>query len=504
VGGVLVGGFLTAAAAGVVLTGFVFLGSSADPRKGQDLTAEVERHRKQLGEARQKAEVDAALIAQLRKTLAESTPAARDDQAAVVQLREKLKNAANELLQAKAALDAANQQLAEARQKANNAEAALEPAGSKKDDKAALETLTKRLAEAERKAADDKTALDAISARLSEAENKAKSAATTAEALRKRLKALGAKAESYKFIDAHALAAPPEVEQSVATLAEYLGAGAIDDKEKARAIFRWIADRIVYDTESFFAGKASETSVEGVLKERKCTCEGYVSMFIGLSNRVGLKAVRVFGYCKSQYGPGTKVTEPKHVWNAVWFEERWWLIDPTLGAGKIRGKSYHKQLTEFCFLTPPEKLIFWNFPKDVKWQLLDSPATFQQFEQWPEVYPGLWDLGVSTDAVRTQLNDNPRGGIVVALDPESPPQKTTMLQGPLERLLVSGKQYTFSFKSDDYVEMMAKQEGQRAFLFTKSGNGFQLTLQAQKGQLFIGGMLPKTTTGFGILEYEVE
>jgi hypothetical protein len=45
---------------------------------------------------------------------------------------------------------------------------------------------------------------------------------------------------AFAAIDAHALNAPANVEKSVETLAKYLTAPAKNNKEKARAIFRWI------------------------------------------------------------------------------------------------------------------------------------------------------------------------------------------------------------------------------------------------------------------------
>ena len=65
---------------------------------------------------------------------------------------------------------------------------------------------------------------------------------------------------TYAALDEHALKAPPEAEKSVEALARYLVEPAKNDREKARVIFRWITDRIRYDTESFFKGKVTDGS----------------------------------------------------------------------------------------------------------------------------------------------------------------------------------------------------------------------------------------------------
>ncbi|MCS7045368.1 MAG: transglutaminase-like domain-containing protein, partial [Gemmataceae bacterium] len=58
-------------------------------------------------------------------------------------------------------------------------------------------------------------------------------------------------AKPYKAIDQHALKAPPEAEASLDSLAEYLAKPCKTDRDKARAIYRWITDRIAYDVERF-------------------------------------------------------------------------------------------------------------------------------------------------------------------------------------------------------------------------------------------------------------
>ncbi|HPS92175.1 MAG TPA: hypothetical protein PKV33_08465, partial [Methanothrix sp.] len=49
---------------------------------------------------------------------------------------------------------------------------------------------------------------------------------------------------SYEKIDLHALNAPTSAEATIGSLATYLIEPAKNDREKARAIFRWIAENI--------------------------------------------------------------------------------------------------------------------------------------------------------------------------------------------------------------------------------------------------------------------
>jgi hypothetical protein len=310
-------------------------------------------------------------------------------------------------------------------------------------------------------------------------------------------------AKPYEAIDQHALKATPDDESSVASLAAYLTVPCKTDKEKARAIFRWIADRVRYDADAFFAGKPSDTVPEAVLKSRKAVCTGYANLFASLSAAMALKAAQVPGYAKgSGYVPGQKFTQANHAWMAVHFDDKWWLIDPTWGAGSLNGKDFVKRFSEFYFRADPEKLIFTHFPKDAKWQLLDPPITMAQFEREPKVDFGLWQLGLTVAAVRAEMAKPGFNGLVKVYDGTYVP-KTKLVAMPISKSLKAGEKYAFEFKSDDYAEIVVLMASKQ-YAFKKSGDDFQLTLQVQKGNVFIGGR-PKTAKQFtAMFEYVVE
>ncbi|MGE5622152.1 MAG: transglutaminase domain-containing protein, partial [Bacillota bacterium] len=89
-------------------------------------------------------------------------------------------------------------------------------------------------------------------------------------------------AERLAQIDAHALAAPPEAETAPGKLARYLAQPARNDAEKARAIFRWIADRIHYDVNAYFGEKLEKIDADQVLAQRGAACDGYATLFEAL------------------------------------------------------------------------------------------------------------------------------------------------------------------------------------------------------------------------------
>ncbi len=198
-------------------------------------------------------------------------------------------------------------------------------------------------------------------------------------------------------VDAHALAAPASVEGSVKSLAAYLIEPAANDREKARAIFRWICENIDYNVDVFFSGKAGSTNSTDVLKSRKSVCYGYSDLFLALAEEAGLEARRIKGYGKGYgYLPGTNFTGPSnHAWNAVRINGSWYLVDSTWGAGYVSGDGkYVRHFEEHFFMTPPAQFIFNHFPEEEQWQLLDEPLSKAEFEGLVYLEPDFFGLGL--------------------------------------------------------------------------------------------------------------
>ncbi len=202
--------------------------------------------------------------------------------------------------------------------------------------------------------------------------------------------------------DLHALAAPPEAERSVEFLARYLageGSPARTEREKARALFRWVTDRVAYGPATVGGGSPAE-----VLSRREAVCFGYAGLFEALCAAAGLKCVVVEGFGKGRtYTVGDPTAgPPNHAWNAVWAENRWNLVDCTWGAGRTEeGGRFVRRFDPFYFFTPPELFAQDHFPVDPRWQLLDPPLSREAFEALPHVQSTFYALGLSWDGERT-------------------------------------------------------------------------------------------------------
>lgn len=201
----------------------------------------------------------------------------------------------------------------------------------------------------------------------------------------------------FELIDKHALNTPKSVEQSLEKLAAYLIAPAKNDREKVRAIYRWITNNIAYDDDSLFKGIITENSAETVLQTHRAICDGYAGLFKELAQFADLEVEVISGYSKGYSYVIDNADTINHAWNAVKIEGQWQLLDATWGAGYLddKQKRFVRQFQDHYFLTPPEQFIYDHFPKHAKWQLLKSPLLKYQYEQLVYLRPAFFKTGLA-------------------------------------------------------------------------------------------------------------
>ncbi|BCW97874.1 MAG: hypothetical protein KatS3mg024_0701 [Armatimonadota bacterium] len=192
--------------------------------------------------------------------------------------------------------------------------------------------------------------------------------------------------DRYARADAVALAVRSEHAASIASLARALTAGLTSDEERARAIFRWIAENVSYSART----PASSGGVDAVLRSRTAACEGYAGLFAAICRAAGMEAQVVGGYSKGYHyrAGGALSPKPDHAWNAVKIDGVWRLVDCTWGTGYLDDSGrFHRLFNSHYFLTPPEEFIFDHLPEDPKWQLLPRPLSREEYHQLVMVRP---------------------------------------------------------------------------------------------------------------------
>ena len=118
--------------------------------------------------------------------------------------------------------------------------------------------------------------------------------------------------------------------QTVTALSNQICANIDNDYDKAHAIFRWVAENVVYDFEHFYGRKASvSNTAEEVLDSRLAVCAGYTRLTQALLHAQGIPALYVSGV--STNGITDTRGNAGHAWNMAFVDGRWVIIDSTWG-----------------------------------------------------------------------------------------------------------------------------------------------------------------------------
>lgn len=380
--------------------------------------------------------------------------------------------------------------------------------GAKKVGQANFDEAKTLLATADTRKA-DKLRSDAVALQLERKFDAALGKAKEAAAVTPKNEALAAYAAQLEMLaaqdllDQHALKAPADAEKTIAGLASYLATPAKTERDKVRVIFRWITDRVAYNVEDFLAGRFGDNTPDGVLKNRKAVCEGYANLFDALGKDLGITVVKVKGYAKGVgYVNGMEIPRSNHAWNAVQIDGKWHLLDSTWGAGSLNGKEFQKRFEEFYFLTPADQMVFSHYPDEPKWQLMTPIIPAKEFQQWPKVDRGLFQFGLKASDVRSHLQDKAAAGLVSAFTYTN--LNVSVQKAPLERQLKPGE-YAFRIEAVGVRELAVINNGKFTFL-KKTGNLFEGSVFAQKGDLQVGGKMANRDDNIysTILKYAVE
>lgn len=203
---------------------------------------------------------------------------------------------------------------------------------------------------------------------------------------------------SLKKVDEYARSVPSSQAQNVETLTHYLLKPAKSELEKFRAIWIWITDNIAYDVDGYFSGSITSYDAQTAFSKRVGVCSGYASLFKQMADIAGLECQVITGYAKG-YNYSYEITTlpaDNHAWISLKINGKWYLADPTWGAGYVDySKKFIKDYEEFYFCTNPSFLIYSHFPNDPNWQLLESAVDADTFIKLVRTWPIFFKLGFS-------------------------------------------------------------------------------------------------------------
>lgn len=182
----------------------------------------------------------------------------------------------------------------------------------------------------------------------------------------------------YVLIDAKMTAIPVNSTTSIEAIAKYINANFKTESDKIRAVFYWTASNISYDVPGMYDVNFNETVPEKIaktLKTKKGVCIDYAVVFNALSQKIGLESYIIEGYTK-QNG---RISNLAHAWTAVKIDKKWFVFDPTWGAGYVNNGKFSKKINNSYFKVTPAAIIVSHIPFDYLWQFSNYPITNGEF-----------------------------------------------------------------------------------------------------------------------------
>lgn len=214
---------------------------------------------------------------------------------------------------------------------------------------------------------------------------------------------------NYSTLHPAVVSMPPEVETSIKSVAKYIAKKEKDPVMRIKALHDYVADRVAYDADSYYAGVYPSQDAEVVFKTHKSVCAGYANLLSALAAAIGEKIIVVGGDARDDKN-GDKLTGEGHAWNAAFINNKWWLMDVTWDSGSVsREKGFTKEYRTNYFLLPPEVMIQDHYPDEQTWQLLAKPLSQGEFLRQPMLRPSFQaaDLKlISPRRVRNEVGDS--------------------------------------------------------------------------------------------------
>lgn len=190
-------------------------------------------------------------------------------------------------------------------------------------------------------------------------------------------------AQKYNEVDKIVLKYPKHF-SSIEDVAEKINKDFTSERDKARAIFSWMAFNIDYDLETYLNPPAptsiryrneaekqkkiqllNEQTYERTFNSKKAVCEGFSLLYSHLASLVGLRSQVIKGDSKTLLSDiGRKNTISNHAWNTVQVDGKWILVDVTWGQGSLDGNrgALVKEFKPIYFDMEPKFFFTKHYP----------------------------------------------------------------------------------------------------------------------------------------------
>jgi Transglutaminase-like superfamily len=241
-----------------------------------------------------------------------------------------------------------------------------------------------------------------------------------------------------------------------------------DDSAKVFAIHCWITHNIRYDVKKMLSFNYSTSPVKKILRRRKAICTGYSDLFNELCKYANITSAGVPGYVKNQHVDlNDKFYLDEHIWNAVYLNNEWELVDACWDAGYI--KPFRRTLRGFIvyvfsfgrweilrykphfkfyptdryYLKDGAEFIIDHVPSDPVWQLLNPNVTIVEAERDSSYYLN------SLEKIKGKLPDTELNAVRMQIAAMTPKERD-LYDGPVSRAYNRRNHYHIGIS--DYIK----------------------------------------------------
>lgn len=299
---------------------------------------------------------------------------------------------------------------------------------NKKSDRDTNELAHKKTDQHEEKIADKQTEKNSDSKTKTNKEEKiAKAEGDSSSKVEKKALSKSVRKWPWKGARLHPLISkmPKSAETSIDSVAKYIAEHESDPVLRIKALHDYVADRIAYDYEQFYANDIHDQDAQTVFDKRKGVCAGYANLLSALASAINEQIIVVTGDARDS-NTGDRLAGGGHAWNAANIENHWYLIDSCWDAGYIsREKGFTKKYKLDYFLPPAEVMIQDHYPDEENWQLLATPLTQGEFLRQPMLRPGFLAANLKLISPRRPRN-------------EAGAEAMVKIKNPLNRWLIAG------------------------------------------------------------------
>lgn len=138
----------------------------------------------------------------------------------------------------------------------------------------------------------------------------------------------------------------------IGKLAKDLTRGKKDEREKAKAIYEYVAKTVKYDVQKLEndAFKLDDSALK-TLKTEKGVCQDYAFLAVALLRSIGIESRYVGGTAQS----GALSFGERHAWVEAKVNGEWLVMDPTWGAGYIQDGKFVAHYDDTYFDPDPQQ-----------------------------------------------------------------------------------------------------------------------------------------------------